>query len=57
MAKVELIMFEEKADITPLFAGFPTGKMIQPDQYPYLAGCKAVPRFGLGEKSLKFGPG
>ena len=52
-----LIVLEEKADVAPLLAGFPAGEVLQPDQYPHLAGRKDIFGFNPGQKSLKFGPG
>ena len=50
-------MPEEKADVAPLIAGFPSGEIFQLDQYPDLAGGKDIPGFNLGQERLKFSPG
>ena len=52
-----LVVPEEKAEVAPLLARFPTSEIFQLDQYPDLAGRKNILGLGSGQKSLEFGPG
>jgi hypothetical protein len=43
-----LVVSEEKADVAPLIAGFPTAEILQMDQYLNLAGRKDILSFNPG---------